>query len=64
MSKLYLNYNPSTGQIIDATGYVVATMSGYPPVTIDDSSSVDEMIKLKNAGFTAQEIIEMRKAGL
>ena len=31
---------------------------------IEEQSSTDEMIKLKNAGFTAQEIIEMRKAGL
>ena len=64
MGKAYLNYDPLTGIITDVSGNIVTTMSGYVPVTIDDSSSVDEMIKLKNAGFTAQEIIEMRKAGL
>lgn len=60
----YLKYDESTGIITDGKGTVLTTLHGYSGIDIKESKSVDEMIKLKNAGFTAQEIIEMRKAGL
>ena len=66
MVQKYLKYDEISGQITDANASLVYTLSGFIGIEIDaeSSSSVDEMIKLKNAGFTAQDIIEIKKAGL
>ena len=66
MTQKYLKYDEISGQITDANASLVYTLSGFIGIEIDAESisSVDEMIKLKNAGFTAQDIIEIKKAGL
>ena len=60
----YLKYDEQTGQITDAHGAIVYNISGYTGIEIKDSTNVDDLIKLKNAGFTAEEIIAIKKAGL
>ena len=62
--KVILNYDELTGNITDSKGVYLFMYGGLSYDSVDDMTSIDEMIKLKNAGFTAQEIIEMRKAGL
>ena len=66
MVQKYLKYDEISGQITDANGSFLHTATGFIGIEIDAESisSVDEMIKLKNAGFTAQDIIEIKKAGL
>jgi len=65
MGKAYLQYDVGTGQILDAGGVLVSTLMGFSPVYIDEKSSgVDDIIKLKNAGFTAEDIIAIKKANL
>ena len=60
----YLKYEPSTGNITDANGTLVSTMPGFIPIEVEQSTGVDDIIKLKNAGFTAEEIIAIKKASL
>ena len=63
--KQYLEYDQLTGNILDGKGLVVCTFLGYTPVSIEASStSIDDMIKLKNSGFTAEEVIQIKKANL
>jgi len=67
MKQQYLNYDPVTGDIKDALGLLVTTLPGWAPVEIKDkpeSTSIDDMIKLKNSGFTAEEVIAIKKANL
>lgn len=65
MSKQYLEYDVATGNIIDGTGLIVFTATGFKPVALEkDSTSIDDMIKLKNSGFTAEEVIAIKKANL
>tara|TARA_R110000744_G_scaffold380568_1_gene503239 strand:+ start:20708 stop:20902 length:195 start_codon:yes stop_codon:yes gene_type:complete len=64
MNKKYLNYDESTGIITDANGLILTTYAGATPVEIKESTSIDDMIKLKNSGFTAEEVIQIKKANL
>jgi len=64
MSNSYLNYDPATGNITDGKGTMVTNMPGFVPVAVEEKSGVDDLIKLKNAGFTAEEIIALKKADL
>tara|TARA_R110000803_G_C11989465_1_gene321801 strand:+ start:22131 stop:22319 length:189 start_codon:yes stop_codon:yes gene_type:complete len=52
----------SSGNIIDSQGFILGnhpTGKGYEP----ESLSVKDVLALKEAGFSSEEIIEMRKAG-
>lgn len=60
----YLEYNESTGNIYDSNKLLVCNMPGFTGIEIKESSDVDNLIKLKNARFTAEEIIQIKKAGL
>ena len=63
--KKYLEYDPVSGAITDGKGSMVISMMGYVPVTLEPSgTSIDDMIKLKNSGFTAEEVIQIKKANL
>ena len=67
MKEQYLRYNPVNGDIYDKNNALVTSMLGYDPIEIDskpESTSIDNMIKLKNAGFTAEEVINITKANL
>ena len=67
MSQKYLKYDPATGNITDNGNILVASFIGYAPIAINEkpeSTSIDDMIKLKNSGFTAEEVIAIKKANL
>ena len=65
MSQQYLKYDPVSGCITDNTGMQVAIyMSAIPVEITEKSTSIDDMIKLKNSGFTAEEVIQIKKANL
>ena len=66
MSQMYLKYDVITGMITDASGILVTTLMGFTPVDVKESTStsIDDMIKLKNSGFTAEEVIAIKKANL
>lgn len=60
----YLEYDELTGDIRDATGLLVTTMHSFKGIEIKESSSVDDLCKLKNAGFTAEEMIDLKRKEL
>ena len=60
--KIILEYNNETGQLIDKNGIYVGIYVGIVP--FDDSTTVDTIIKLKEAGFSANDIIEMNARGV
>jgi len=65
MKQQYLKYDPISGMITDASNTLVTTLCGFGPVDIEEQgTSIDDMIKLKNSGFTAEEVIAIKKANL
>ena len=64
--KVIVEYNAVTGEIKDAAGGAVFLCGMIPFDEIEQAqvNDIDGMIKLKNAGFTADEIIAMKKAGI
>lgn len=64
MADKYLKYDESTGMVTDSKGLVVTTMVGFSGIEIEANTSIDDMIKLKNSGFTAEEVIQIKKANL
>ena len=67
--KVLLDYEPASGQLSNC-GVYIATFIGLneykesePPADVE-SNNIDSMVKLKNSGFTAKEVIEISKAGL
>ena len=63
--KVTLEYDVVTGTITDKLGIIVGTYCGLTSLDDEQSStSVDDMIKLKNSGFTAEEVIAIKKANL
>lgn len=62
MSKVLLNYDQSTGQLSKDDGLFVASYIGLTPYDGSlDKPKIDDLVKLKEAGFTAEEIVMMVK---
>lgn len=62
--KIVLNFDDATGFIYDATDMYIGTNLTLKPFdAIDAKSSVpiDDLVKLRNAGFTTDEIIELKR---
>ncbi len=65
--KIVLNFDDATGFIYDANDlYIASNLSLKPFDSIDGKSSVpiDDLVKLRNAGFTTDEIIELKRKEL
>jgi len=60
----YLKYDEETGNITDNNGTLVTVMLGFGGIEIKDSGGVDDLCKLKNAGFTAEEMIDLKRKEL
>jgi len=65
MTQKYLHYDLITGNVTDASGMLVICYPAALPVEVESKgTSIDDMIKLKNSGFTAEEVIQIKKANL
>ena len=62
MAKVLLDYDKSTDTVSAPDGSHIGVAKGLE--LHKETSTVEELIKLKNAGFTAAEVIEIGKAGL
>ena len=60
----YLKYDELSGEITDGNGGFVTTMLGFTGIEIKESGGVDDLCKLKNAGFTAEEMIDLKRKEL
>jgi len=66
MKKVIINYDEATGSVHDTNGTFIFT---YPGLIAEDAAkdgkdSTEELVKLKNAGFTCDEIIALKKHDL
>lgn len=60
--KIALNYDVNTGQITDDSGIIIISYMGLQNNEIKESkvsTNVTDLVKLKDAGFTAEEIISL-----
>jgi len=65
MAQKYLNYDLITGNVTDASGILIICYPSALPVEVESKgTSIDDMIKLKNSGFTSEEVISIKKANL
>lgn len=64
--KVIVEYDESTGQICDAIGTPIFTWPGLQHFgeAQDSGVSVRDVIKLKEGGFSAEEIVTMRDGGV
>tara|TARA_R110002012_G_scaffold24080_2_gene81001 strand:+ start:681 stop:887 length:207 start_codon:yes stop_codon:yes gene_type:complete len=67
MNEVTLHHNEVTGEITDNTGMIVGNLIGklgsFTPTSKPTVSPAD-LVELANAGFTADELLEMKKEGL
>ena len=64
MRKVVLNYDTNTGVITDDDGIIVGTYFGISAQDAGGSVSVDDLISLKKADFTVDEIAELKRQKL
>jgi hypothetical protein len=57
--KVTLNYEPQSGNITDDKGNFVGTYIGLE--ASEGGVSIEALCKLKNAGFSAEEITELKR---
>lgn len=57
--KVLLDYDTDTGQIYSPDGVSICAWSGLTPYT--QGLTVEQVAKLKAAGFEAEEIIELHR---
>lgn len=62
--KVTLEYNPSNGVITDKTGAIVGNWTGLESFSSETKISKSNLIRLKEAGFNTDEIIELAKNDL
>lgn len=64
--KVIFDYDQHTGLVTSSNGMTFCMM-GLIPFSEEEASKptdIDGMIKLKSDGFTSEEIIEIKKAGI
>lgn len=67
MKKIVLKYNEENGMVYDANEmYIGCNLSIKSFNMIDEQTTVpiDNLVKLRNAGFTTEEIIELKRKDL
>ena len=69
MKKVILNYDQQSGNINTPDGMYIGCHLGLPVVdekekVINSKVSVSELKELKEAGYTAHEIAELRASGI
>ena len=65
MKKVILNYDESSGVISDKFGTQVGNWLDLQSLgEPSDGANVRDLIKLKEAGFTAEDIVAMKEGGV
>ena len=58
--KVLLDYNPTTGAVANDSQFI-GTCLGLEEYKVPASDKVDTLVSLKEAGFTAEEILEFHR---
>lgn len=64
MKTITLNYDEVTGNITDGTGISLAHYIGAVSVKDKVGSTINDLINLKAAGFTTDDIVELKRKEL
>lgn len=65
--KIVLNYDDTNGMVYDANEAYIGCNLSLKPFQVTDVKSgvpIDDLVKLRNAGFTTDEIIELIRKDL
>lgn len=65
--KIVLNYDDATHMVYDANDMYVgclATIKSFEMAEAKQGVDIDDLVKLRNAGFTTEEIIELKRKDL
>ena len=65
--KIVLSFDDSTGFVYDANEIYIGSNLQLKPFEVTDEKSgvpIDDLVKLRNAGFTTEEIIELKRKDL
>lgn len=63
--KILLEYDEASGQVTDAAGVMPICYLGLKSFEPDSAGlTVKEIVKLKDAGFSAEEITELKSGGV
>jgi len=63
MKQVLLDYDPLSGNITTKEGLYIGISPGLTEFK-DERASLKSLIELKNAGFSADEMIELNRKGL
>jgi hypothetical protein len=63
--KVMLDWDSNSGMIYDAAGtYIGCVISLKPFEDEKKGTAIDDLVKLHNAGFTTEDIIELKRKEL
>lgn len=64
--KVVIDYDPASGNMTDAKGAYVGSWMGLESFgeELSTNDPVEDIVKLKNSGFTAEDIVAMKKGGV
>ena len=65
--KIVLSYDDTTGFVYDANETYIGSNLTLKPFEITEEKSgvaIDDLVKLRNAGFSTEEIIELKRKDL
>ena len=65
--KIVLSYDDTTHMVYDANDIYIGCNTLLKPFEVTDVKSgvaIDDLVKLRNAGFTTDEIIELKRKDL
>lgn len=65
--KIVLNYDDTTHMVYDANELYIGCNSSIKPFEMAEAKQgvdIDDLVKLRNAGFTTEEIIELKRKDL
>jgi hypothetical protein len=65
--KIVLNYDDTNHMVYDANDMYVGSLATIEPFEMTEAKqgvNIDDLVKLRNAGFTTEEIIELKRKDL
>lgn len=63
--NIVLSWDTETGLVYDAQNNYVCSSLTLMPIEVDQTSTpIEDLVKLRNAGFTTDEIIELKRKEL
>ena len=63
--NIVLSWEATTGMIYDANDLYIGCNMNLKPIDVDQTSTpIEDLVKLRNAGFTTDEIIELKRKEL